>query len=83
MKLESADIGTDPASKQILTGRTGSAVMPLKKRLSRKAAFLDWVSEKSGFGHYSELMVQQSMEDSDTFIGVAWAAWKAAWRLKP
>lgn len=76
MKLESA-------SKQILTGRTGSAVMPLKKRLSRKAAFLKWVSEKSVFCHYSELGVLQRMEDSETFIGVAWAAWKAAWRLKP
>lgn len=53
-----------------------------KKRLTRKAAFLKWAAETPGFGHYTELTVLRNMENIETYIGCAWAAWKAAWRLR-
>ena len=53
-----------------------------KKKLSRKDAFIKWAMETPGVWPYSDLTLRRDMEDIDTFIGVAWAAWKASWRAK-
>jgi hypothetical protein len=47
-----------------------------------KAAFIKWAINAPGVYNGSESALRSSMEDIETHIGLAWVAWKAAWRAR-
>lgn len=56
--------------------------VPKEKKLSREREFIRWAMATPGIFHYPENVLREEMRDSDTVIGTAWLAWKAAWRVK-
>lgn len=48
-----------------------------------KAAFIAWILRAPGLYNYSKAQLLEDMMDTDQYAGVAYAAWKAAWRAKP
>lgn len=53
-----------------------------KKRLSCRQAFVKWAMETPGVFNWSQEVLLREMGDIDTHIGMAWLAWRSAWRTK-
>lgn len=47
-----------------------------------KAEFVAWALRTPGVYHYSKAQLLEDMMNDELFVGIAYLAWKAAWRAK-
>lgn len=53
-----------------------------RAQLSMRVEFIDWALKTPGVYHYSKTQLVEDMNNPDLFVGIAWLAWKAAWRKR-